>query len=72
MGAAMNHSRLEAAKRMQKAGWALTRYGQHIERCCRDPSPKHEKAAQAQLVKLQQAYDAFDFARREWRNEKQK
>ena len=61
----IHHGRLETAKRLQRVGWCLTRYAQYIETCCNQPSAKHEKAAHAQLVKLQQAYDAFRFAKLE-------
>lgn len=42
-----NNARLDAARRLQKFGWAITRYGQRIERCCLNPSAEHEKSAAA-------------------------
>ena len=63
----IHHGRLETAKRLQKLGWAITRYGQHIEKCCHAPSPEHEAAARKQLEKMQQQYDSFRFAKLEWK-----
>lgn len=55
--------RLEAAKRLQELGWALVRYGQRVERCCKHPGPDHEHAALVWRERALQRMTTFARAR---------